>query len=200
VGALSYDRLARFAGIRTIDETVRRRWSARTLVSFCLDTTSASEVRRSGHSVFAPPFSAPRTSSVPLLFAQQVAGPLGGFQVADLLFSLSNPAACPVTDKGSALGASGTIQRARFLGHGLEVGRGLGVLGSLYRRSWAGSTGGPRLHSRPRAYQVLTKNSLKRKNPGLTTTGALAFSCSYGGGRRWYRTTDPLLVRQVLSP
>ena len=27
-----------------------------------------------------------------------------------------------------------------------------------------------------------------------------SYPTGYGGGRRWFRTTDPLLVRQVLSP
>jgi hypothetical protein len=37
------------------------------------------------------------------------------------------------------------------------------------------------------------------KAPNRYRFGAFGFN-NFPGGRRWYRTTDPLLVRQVLSP
>jgi hypothetical protein len=48
----------------------------------------------------------------------------------------------------------------------------------------------------PRVHQTPFSNT----RPRSTILRGFVFSASYGGGRRWYRTTDPLLVRQVLSP
>jgi hypothetical protein len=39
----------------------------------------------------------------------------------------------------------------------------------------------------------------KREGPRGVILGP-SVSTGYVGGRRWFRTTDPLLVRQVLSP
>jgi hypothetical protein len=48
----------------------------------------------------------------------------------------------------------------------------------------------------PGVYQTPFSNT----NPRRVVLQGFVFSTSCLGGRRWYRTTDPLLVRQVLSP
>ncbi len=52
---------------------------------------------------------------------------------------------------------------------------------------------------RPRVSQVLAKGTSNAKGSDGRSLGAFAHNMLLGG-RRWFRTTDPLLVRQVLSP
>ncbi len=50
-----------------------------------------------------------------------------------------------------------------------------------------------------RVCRMFANTQPKTKSPDGDSVGALVYRM-FHGGRRWYRTTDPLLVRQVLSP
>ena len=47
---------------------------------------------------------------------------------------------------------------------------------------------------------MFAKGFSSNTKPRSVMLRGFVFLTSYVGGRRWFRTTDPLLVRQVLSP